>query len=135
MLKDFRDFIARGNVVDLAVGVIIGAAFGAVVKSLVDQVIMPPIGLLTGGIDFSQLKIVLRGADGATKTPEVAIAYGAFINTCLTFLIVAMVVFMLVRVVSRLRRRQATEAAPPPAPTPSETLLAEIRDILRAPRL
>ena len=135
MLKDFRDFIARGNVVDLAVGVIIGAAFGAVVKSFVDQVIMPPIGLLTGGIDFSQLKIVLRAADAATKTPEVAIAYGAFINTCLTFLIVAMVVFMLVRVVSRLRRQQATEAAPPPAPTPSETLLAEIRDILRAPRL
>jgi len=135
MLKDFRDFIMRGNVVDLAVGVIIGAAFGAVVKSLVDQVIMPPIGLATGGIDFSQLKIVLKPADLAAKHAEVAILYGSFINTVITFLIVALVIFIMVRLISKLRREQAAapEAAPP-APTPTETLLTEIRDLLRGPR-
>jgi large conductance mechanosensitive channel len=135
VLKDFREFIARGNVVDLAVGVIIGAAFGAVVKSLVDQVIMPPIGLLTGGIDFSQLKAVLKPADAAAKHAEVAILYGAFINTVITFLIVSFVIFIMVRVISKMRREQAAEPEPAaPAPTPSETLLTEIRDLLRAPR-
>ena len=135
MLKDFREFIARGSVVDLAVGVIIGAAFGAVVKSLVDQVIMPPIGLLTGGIDFAQLKTVLKPADAAAKHAEVAILYGAFINTVITFLIVSFVIFIMVRVISKMRREQAAEPEPAaPAPTPSETLLTEIRDLLRAPR-
>jgi large conductance mechanosensitive channel len=131
MLKDFRDFIARGNVVDLAVGVVIGGAFGAIVKSLVDQVIMPPIGLLTGGIDFSQLKIVLKAADETAKKPEVAILYGAFINTVITFLIVAFVIFIIVRAIARLRREQAAEPAPPAGPTPTEALLGEIRDLLR----
>ena len=134
MLKDFRDFIARGNVVDLAVGVIIGGAFGAIVKSLVDQVIMPPIGFLTGGIDFSQLKLVLKPADAIAKTPEVAILYGAFLNTVITFLIIAFVIFLLVRAVSRLQRERAAEPAPPAGPTPTETLLTEIRDLLKAPR-
>ena len=134
MLKDFRDFIMRGNVVDLAVGVIIGAAFGAVVKSLVDQVIMPPIGLATGGIDFSQLKIILKPADLAAKHAEVAILYGSFINTVITFLIVALVIFIMVRLISKMRREQAdAPAAAPPAPTPTETLLTEIRDLLRRP--
>jgi large conductance mechanosensitive channel len=130
MLKEFREFIARGNVVDLAVGVIIGGAFGAIVKSLVDQVIMPPIGLVTGGIDFSQLKIVLKPA--VEKAPEVAIAYGAFLNTVITFLIVAFVIFLVVKGVNSLRREEA--AAPPadPAPTPSEALLMEIRDLLKS---
>jgi large conductance mechanosensitive channel len=91
MLKEFRDFIARGNVVDLAVGVIIGGAFGAIVKSLTDDVIMPPIGLLTGGVDFSKLKIVLKPA--VAKAPEVAIGYGLFINSIVTFLIIAASVF------------------------------------------
>jgi large conductance mechanosensitive channel len=134
MLKEFRDFIARGNVIDLAVGVIMGGAFGAVVKSLVDQVIMPPIGLLTSGVDFSQLKIVLKSADAATKKPEVAILYGAFISTVLTFLIVAAVVFVLVRLVNTLRREEAAAPTPPAAPTPSEVLLTEIRDALRKPQ-
>ena len=134
MLKDFRDFIARGNVVDLAVGVIIGGAFGAIVKSLVDQIIMPPLGLLTGGIDFSQLKIVLKAADETAKKPEVAILYGSFINTVITFLIVAFVIFMIVRAVAKLRREEAAEPGPPPGPTPTEALLGEIRDLLRAPR-
>jgi large conductance mechanosensitive channel len=130
MFKEFREFIARGNVVDLAVGVIIGAAFGAVVKSLVEQVVMPPIGLATGGIDFSQLKYVLKPADLAAKTAEVSIAYGAFINTIINFLIVAFVIFLLVKAVNSLKRQQA--AAPPAAPTPSEALLTEIRDLLKS---
>jgi large conductance mechanosensitive channel len=133
MLKDFQAFIMRGSVVDLAVGVIIGAAFGAVVKSLVDQVIMPPIGLLTGGIDFSQLKIVLKPADLAAKHAEVAILYGTFINTVITFLIVALVIFILVRMLAKMQRQQAEAPAAPPAPTKIETLLTEIRDSLRRP--
>jgi large conductance mechanosensitive channel len=131
MLKEFREFIARGNVVDLAVGVIIGGAFGAIVKSLVDGVIMPPIGLLTGGIDFSQLKMVLKPAVG--KTAEVAIAYGAFINTVVTFVIIAFVIFLLVKGVNSLRREEAADPAPAdPAPTPTEALLTEIRDLLKS---
>jgi len=134
--SEFREFIARGNVVDLAVGVIIGGAFGAITTSLVDQVIMPPIGLLLSGVDFSSLQVVLKPDDPATKAVEtVAIQYGAFINTIIKFLIVAFVVFMLVKGVNALRRQQAAEeAAPaaPPAPTPSEALLTEIRDLLKS---
>ena len=130
LLDEYRQFIARGNVVDLAVGVIIGAAFGKIVTSLVEQVVMPPIGLLIGRVDFSQLKIVLEPADAATKHAEVAIAYGAFINTMIQFLIVAFVVFMMVKVVNSLRRKEAAAPAAPPAPTPTETLLTEIRDQL-----
>ena len=130
MFKEFREFIARGNVVDLAVGVIIGGAFGAIVKSLVDQVIMPPIGLITGGLDFSALKLVLKPALGAK--PEVAIAYGAFINTVVTFLIVAFVIFLVVKAVNQLRREEAVAPAAPPAPTPTEALLTEIRDLLKS---
>jgi len=129
MFKEFREFIARGNVVDLAVGVIIGAAFGAIVKSLVDQVIMPPIGLLTGGADFAQLRWVLKPADAAAKHAEVAIQYGAFINTVIQFVIVAFVVFLVVKAVNNLRRQQAAEQ---PAASPTEVLLAEIRDLLKA---
>jgi large conductance mechanosensitive channel len=136
MASEFREFIMRGNVVDLAVGVIIGGAFGKIVSSLVDQVIMPPIGLATGGIDFSQLKIVLKAADAAAKKPEVAISYGAFINTCIQFLIIAFVIFLIVRAVNSLRRQAAEAPAPaePPAPTPTEHLLTEIRDALVAQR-
>ena len=132
MFKEFREFIARGNVVDLAVGVIIGAAFGAIVKSLVEQVIMPPIGLVTGGLDFSQLKYVLKPADAATKATEVAIAYGAFINTLISFLIVAFTIFLLVKGVNSLKRQEAAAPSAPPAPTPTETLLTEIRDLLKS---
>jgi large conductance mechanosensitive channel len=131
MVSEFREFIARGNVIDLAVGVIIGAAFGKITTSLVEQVIMPPIGLVLGGVDFSQMQIVLRPDDPATKANElVSIQYGAFINTLIQFLIVAFVVFLLVKLVNSLRR--AKEAAPEPtAPTPSEALLVEIRDLLK----
>jgi len=130
--KEFREFIARGNVVDLAVGVIIGAAFGAIVKSLVDQVIMPPIGLLTSGVDFAKLEWVLRPDDPTTPKNElVAIQYGAFLNTVIQFLIVAFVVFLIVKLVNNLRRAEAAEPAAPAAPTPTELLLAEIRDELK----
>ena len=132
MFKEFSEFIARGNVVDLAVGVIIGAAFGAVVKSLVEQVIMPPIGLATGGLDFAQLKYVLKPADLAAKTAEVAIGYGAFVNTLINFLIVAFVIFLIVKAVNSLKREEAAAPSAPPGPTPSETLLTEIRDLLKS---
>jgi large conductance mechanosensitive channel len=133
VVKEFREFIARGNVIDLAVGVIIGAAFNGIVKSLVDQVIMPPIGLLTGGLDFSKLEWVLRNEDLKTEAIEkVSIQYGAFINTLIQFFIVAMVVFLLVKVVNGIRRADAEAPAPevPAAPTPQELLLTEIRDLL-----
>ena len=129
IFKEFREFIARGNVIDLAVGVIIGGAFNGVVKSLVEQVIMPPIGLATSGVDFAKLEWVLKPEDPATKHAAVAIQYGAFLNTMIQFLITAAAVFALVKLVSALRRQQAQ--APAPAPTPTETLLAEIRDELR----
>jgi large conductance mechanosensitive channel len=133
VIKEFREFISRGNVIDLAVGVIIGAAFNGIVKSLVDQVIMPPIGLLTGGLDFSKLEWVLKPEDAATEAVEkVAVQYGAFINTLIQFVIVAAVVFLLVKVVNGIRRADAAEPAPeaPTAPTAQEALLMEIRDLL-----
>jgi large conductance mechanosensitive channel len=130
VFKEFREFIARGNVVDLAVGVIIGGAFGAIVKSLVDQVVMPPIGLLTSGVDFAKLEWVLKPADPVAKKAAVSIQYGAFINTVIQFLIVALVVFLLVKLVNSLRRQEASDPAPT-APTPTEVLLAEIRDELK----
>ena len=133
ILSEFREFIARGNVIDLAVGVIIGASFNKIVESLVNQVVMPPIGLLMGGLDFSKLQFVLRPDDPATAVNElVAIQYGAFINTLIQFLIVAWVIFLLVKGVNTLRRKQ--EDAAPAAPTPSEALLTEIRDLLKAER-
>jgi large conductance mechanosensitive channel len=135
LLTEFKEFAARGNVVDLAVGVIIGAAFGKIVTSLVEQVVMPPIGLLLGRVDFSNLEWVLTPENPATEEIEkVAIQYGAFINTVIQFLIVAFVVFLMVKGINKLRREQAADPAPetPPAPTPTEALLAEIRDELKA---
>ena len=130
LLTEFREFAARGNVVDLAVGVIIGASFGKIVTSLVDQVVMPPIGLLLGKVDFSKMEWVLVPENPATEAVEkVAIQYGAFINTLIQFLIVAFVVFLLVKGINKLRREQAPEAA---GPTATEALLAEIRDELKA---
>ena len=135
LLTEFKEFAARGNVVDLAVGVIIGASFGKIVTSLVEQVVMPPIGLLLGRVDFSELKWVLSPEDTTTEAiEEVAIQYGAFINTLVQFLIVAFVVFLMVKGINTMRRQQAADPAPttPPAPTPTEALLAEIRDELKA---
>ena len=130
IFSEFREFIARGNVIDLAVGVIIGGAFNKIVDSLVNQVVMPPIGLALGGIDFSKLQFVLKPDDPATAASElVAIQYGAFINTLIQFLIVAWVIFMLVKGVNAMRRAQPAE---PEAPTLSEALLTEIRDLLKS---
>jgi large conductance mechanosensitive channel len=128
MLKEFREFAMRGNVVDMAVGIIIGAAFGAIVKSLVDDVIMPPIGLLLGNVDFSDLFITLKQGAAAAgpyatlelakKAGAVTLSYGAFFNTIISFVIVAFSVFMLVRGMNKLKRQQ--EAAPAAAPTTKE---------------
>jgi len=136
ILGEFREFIARGNVIDLAVGVIIGAAFNDIVKSLVDNVVMPPIGLLLSGIDFAHLQWVLRPDDPATKANElVAVQYGLFINTLIKFVIVAWVVFLLVKGVNAIRRKDAeTPSKTPPAPPPQELLLTEIRDLLKSGR-
>ena len=132
LLTEFREFAARGNVVDLAVGVIIGASFGKIVTSLVDQVVMPPIGLLLGKVDFSKLEWVLVPENPATEAVEkVAIQYGAFINTLIQFLIVAFVVFLAVKAINKLRREQPAEPEAA-GPTPTEALLAEIRDELKA---
>jgi large conductance mechanosensitive channel len=132
MTSEFKEFISRGNVIDLAVGVIIGAAFGKIVSALVDLIIMPPVGMATGGIDFSQLKIVLKAADPANKVAEVAIQYGAFLNTVIQFAIIAFVIFLLVKGINALRRQEAAAPAAPPAPTKTEALLEEIRNLLRS---
>ena len=133
MLKEFKEFAMRGNVIDLAVGVVIGGAFGKIVTSLVNDVIMPPIGLLTGGVDFSDMKWVLKPADNTDpthKVAEVAVNYGMFINTLIQFLIVAFAIFLLVKAINRLSRKQE-EAAPPAAPPADVVLLTEIRDLLK----
>jgi large conductance mechanosensitive channel len=132
MLKEFRDFIARGNVIDLAVGVIIGAAFGKIVTSLVDQIIMPPIGLVLGKVDFVQLKWILQPADPTHKLAEVAVGYGAFLNTIIQFLIVAFVIFLMIKLLNAMRRQEAAAPEAPAAPPPAEVLLTEIRDLLKA---
>jgi large conductance mechanosensitive channel len=132
LLTEFKEFAARGNVVDLAVGVIIGASFGKIVTSLVDQIIMPPIGLLLGKVDFSKLEWVLVQENPLTPAIEkVSIQYGAFINTLIQFLIVAFVIFLVVKAINKLRRQQAEAPAEPAAPTATEALLAEIRDELK----
>jgi large conductance mechanosensitive channel len=133
LLKEFREFAMKGSVVDLAVGLIIGTAFGAIVKSLVDDVVMPPIGLVLGGIDFSQLQYVLKegtpGPDGKV-IGEVAIRYGVFLNVIITFIIVAFSMFLIVKAMNSLKRKQEAAPAPTPETPPQEKLLAEIRDLL-----
>ncbi|MBM3560477.1 MAG: large-conductance mechanosensitive channel protein MscL, partial [Alphaproteobacteria bacterium] len=137
---EFRRFAMRGNVIDLAVGVIIGAAFGMIVASLVSDVIMPPIGLLIGGIDFSDFYIVLKGAGGyasladAQKAGAVTMNYGLFINTIIQFTIVAFAIFIVIKQINRLQRAEEAAPAAPPPPPRQEMLLAEIRDISRRNR-
>ncbi|WP_413670183.1 large-conductance mechanosensitive channel protein MscL [Mucilaginibacter sp. Mucisp86] len=128
IVKEFKEFAMRGNVVDLAVGVIIGAAFGKIVTSLVNDILMPPIGYFTGGIDFKDLKYVLKPAAG--KTPETAINYGMFINNVIDFLIVAFCIFIIVKGIMALKKKEVAAPAPAPVPSKEETLLTEIRDIL-----
>lgn len=130
VFKEFRDFIGRGNVVDLAVAVVIGGAFGKIITSLVNDIIMPPVGLLTGGMDFAALKWVLKPADAARKVAEVSINYGAFINTIIMFVIIAAAIFVMIRMINSLQRRPEPEEPPAPGPTPTEALLTQIRDLL-----
>ena len=131
IFKEFRDFIARGNVVDLAVAVVIGAAFGKIVTSFVNDIIMPPIGVATGGVDFSSLKFVIKPADAAHKVAETAIGYGVFINTVIQFLIVAAAIFIVVRAINSLKKPPVEEPAAPAGST-SEELLTQSRDLLAA---
>lgn len=131
MLQEFKAFAMRGNVMDMAVGIVIGAAFGKIVTSLVNDVIMPPIGWITGGVDFSKLKWVMKPADDsdpAHKIAEVAINYGSFINTIITFIIIAFAIFMVIKMMNRMQKKQ--EAAPA-APAADVVLLTEIRDLLK----
>ncbi|KFK92999.1 MULTISPECIES: large-conductance mechanosensitive channel protein MscL [unclassified Serratia (in: enterobacteria)] len=128
ILKEFREFAMRGNVVDLAVGVIIGAAFGRIVSSLVSDIIMPPLGMLIGGVDFKQFHLVLREAEG--NIPAVVMNYGAFLQNIFDFIIVAFAIFMAIKLMNKMRRKEVEEPAAPPAPTAEEKLLTEIRDLL-----
>jgi large conductance mechanosensitive channel len=140
MLKEFKEFAIKGNVVDMAVGIIIGAAFTTVVKGLVDLIIMPPLGLLIGQVDFSNLFLVLRqgptpgpyaSLEAAQKAGAVVLGFGQFINTVVNFVLVAFAVFLMVRGINRLRRTEEAAPAAPPAPTRTEELLTEIRDLMR----
>lgn len=140
MLKEFKEFAMRGNVMDMAVGIIIGAAFGKIVTSLVNDVIMPPIGLLMGNVDFSNLfvNLSLDGDYTSVAAAEDAgapiIKYGMFINTVLDFVIVAFAIFMVIRAINKMQKKQAAVPAAPPAPSGEEKLLTEIRDLLKAGR-
>ncbi|HPC96712.1 MAG TPA: large-conductance mechanosensitive channel protein MscL [Sedimentisphaerales bacterium] len=129
MLQEFKAFAMRGNVVDMAVGIIVGGAFGKIVSSFVADVIMPPIGLLLGGVDFSDLSITLKKAVG--ETAAVTLNYGKFIQTVIDFLIIAFAIFMAIKAMNALKRKQEEAPAPPPAPSRQEVLLTEIRDLLK----
>ena len=129
MLKEFKEFAMKGNVVDLAVAVVIGGAFGKIVTSFVNDIIMPPIGVLLGGVNFADLKILLKDAVG--EVPAVTLNYGAWINTLIDFVIVALVIFLVIKALNSLKKKEVEAPAPPPAPTKEEILLTEIRDLLK----
>ncbi|MEP0774346.1 MAG: large-conductance mechanosensitive channel protein MscL [Acidobacteriota bacterium] len=130
MLKEFREFAMRGNVVDMAVGIIIGGAFGKIVSSMVNDVLMPPLGLLVGGMDFTKFALTLKEAAG--DVPAVTLRYGQFIQNAVDFLIVAFAIFLLIKGMNRLRRKAEEAPAAPPAPPKQEVLLEEIRDLLKS---
>ncbi|MBQ8735444.1 MAG: large-conductance mechanosensitive channel protein MscL [Bacteroidaceae bacterium] len=138
-LSDFKKFAMKGNVIDMAVGVIIGGAFGKIVTSIVNDIIMPPIGLLVGGMNFKDLKLVMQdevlGADGAVEQAAVTLNYGNFLQQTFDFLIIAFSIFMVIRIIGNLSRKKeeekAAEPAPAPAPSAEEKLLTEIRDLLK----
>lgn len=135
-LSEFKTFAMRGNVVDLAVGVVIGAAFGKIVSSLVDGIVMPPIGLLIGGVNFSDLAVTLKeaqlAADGSVAAAAVTLNYGAFLQTCFDFLIIAFAIFLVIKAMNTLKKKEEAKPAAPPEPSNEEKLLAEIRDLLKA---
>jgi len=128
-LDEFKTFAIKGNMVDMAIGIIIGAAFGKIVTSLVNDIIMPPIGVLLGGVNFTDLKLTIKAATEAV--PAVTWNYGNFIQVFIDFLIIAWAVFMIVKAINTFKKKEAEAPAPPPAPTKEETLLTEIRDLLK----
>ena len=129
LIKEFKEFAVKGNVVDMAVGIIIGGAFGKIVSSFVTDVIMPPIGVLLGGVDFANLSLTVREA---TETAEaVKVNYGAFLNTIIDFIIIAFVIFMAIKAMNKMKKKEEEKPAVPPAPTKQEVLLTEIRDLLK----
>src|SRR5690606_32785163 len=129
LLDEFKKFAIKGNVMDMAVGVIIGAAFGKIVTSFVNDVIMPPIGILIGGVKFSELKLVLKEAVG--ETPAITLNYGNFLQVTFDFLIIAMSIFLAVKMLNAAKKKEEVQPAAPPAPTKEEVLLTEIRDLLK----
>ena len=129
MLKEFKAFAMKGNVIDMAVGIIIGAAFGKIVSSFVADVIMPPIGLLLGGVDFTNRAITLKAAEG--DAPAVLLKYGVFINTLIDFLIIAFAIFMAIKAINSLKKKEEEKPATPPEPPADVKLLTEIRDLLK----
>ena len=135
IVQEFREFAMKGNVVDMAVGIIIGAAFGKIVSSLVNDVIMPPLGLLIGGVDFTELKIILKEAavdPAGNAISAVTLNYGTFVQTTFDFLIVAFAIFMMIKAMNNMKKKQAgAPAQAPPAPSKEEILLTEIRDLLK----
>ena len=129
MIKEFREFIMKGNILDLAVAVIIGGAFGKIVTSFVNDIIMPPIGLLLGGVNFTDLKMVLKAAEGEAEA--VTLNYGAFVQNIVDFLIVAFVIFMVIKAYNNMQKKEEEAPAAPPEPSNEEKLLTEIRDLLK----
>lgn len=129
ILDEFKAFAMKGNMIDMAVGIIIGAAFGKIVASLVNDILMPPLGLLLGGVNFTDLKLVMKAA--TDTAPAVTWNYGSFIQTAIDFLIVAFAIFMLVKAINATKKKEAAAPPPPPAPSKEETLLTEIRDLLK----
>lgn len=130
LLKEFKAFASRGNVIDMAVGIIIGAAFGKIVSSFVGDIIMPPIGIILGGVNFSDLSFVLLAAQG--DAPAVVIAYGKFIQTVIDFTIIAFAIFMGLKAINSLKRKEEETPTAPAAPTKDQELLSEIRDLLKS---
>lgn len=132
IIREFKDFAVRGNVIDMAVGIIIGAAFGKIVSSFVGDVIMPPIGVLIGGVDFTNLTATIKQAAG--ESPAVVISYGKFIQTLIDFTIIAFAIFMAVKGMNSMKKKEVETPKAPPAPTNEELLLSEIRDLLKEKR-
>jgi large conductance mechanosensitive channel len=130
ILKEFKEFAVKGNAVDMAVGIVIGAAFGKIIASLVADVIMPPIGVLVGGVDFTKLAVTLK--DKVGDVPAVTLNYGNFIQTMVDFTIIAFAIFMVVKLINKLKKQEEAAPAAPPEPTKEELLLTEIRDLLKA---
>jgi large conductance mechanosensitive channel len=128
MMSEFRDFAMRGNVVDMAVGIVIGAAFGKIVTSFVNDVLMPPIGMALGGVDFSDLAMTLKEASG--EAAAVTMNYGAFVQTVIDFIIIAFAIFMVIKAMNKLKKKQEEAPPAPPKPSAEEALLTEIRDLL-----